>query len=148
MRTTLLCLALAGTAAMAADTPSMTEGKWEIRGKAKMEGMQMPMNMPEHVSTICLSKADVADPGKTVPQQQPPGGKKPSCDFVERKMVGNTLTYKMVCTGAHKATMTGTITYNKDNYQGTTRMAMDNPQGGAMTMVQEFSGRRLGDCTK
>jgi hypothetical protein len=62
-------------------------------------------------------------------------------------MSGNKFSYKMVCSGRQKMTITGTVTYNKTSYQSTARTEM-MLNGQTMRMNSESSARRLGDCKK
>ncbi len=126
---------------LAADKPDMTEGLWEITSKVNMPGM--PMQMPAHTMQHCFTKEDIAKGDKTVPQGQPDQ----KCNMVDRKMSGNKFTYKMVCTGKNKMTMTGEVIYSKTSYRGSSQMDMVQ-NGQPMRMNTEYSARRLSDCRK
>lgn len=141
MKRTLVAalLALPGLA-LAAGTPVAQEGLWEITTKTNMPGM--PMQMPAHTMQHCFSKEDFAKGDKTVPQQS-----EQKCEMVDKRMSGNTFSYKMVCSGRQKMTITGTVTYNKTSYQSTARTEM-MLNGQTMRMNSESSARRLGDCKK
>ncbi|SFN12710.1 Protein of unknown function [Formivibrio citricus] len=128
--------------ALAADKPDMTEGLWEITSKVNMPGM--PMQMPAHTMQHCFTKEDIAKGDKTVPQNQQSDQK---CDMVERRMTGNKLNYKMVCSGKNKMTMTGEVIYSRTSYRGTSQMDMVQ-NGQPMRMTTEYSAKRLGNCKK
>jgi hypothetical protein len=98
----------------------------------------MPPDMPQMKNTQiqCLTKKDF------VPQSSQPGQE---CKITERKVVGNTVTWVMVCTnqgGDMKGT--GKVTYKGDTFEGTMKMVM--PQQGNMEVTSHVSGRRIGDC--
>ena len=93
--------------------------------------------MPAQVDRVCVAK-DRKDED-LIPRRE-------NCRVLESKRVGNTLTYKMACTGAEPMDVAGEMTYGSNSYEG--RMRMTSTSGGqSMEMGQTFAGRRVGDCT-
>lgn len=135
---------LLGQAAVAADAPNMQDGEWEITTLTKVTGM--PMQPPPQTVRICISKQDIADGKKTLPSGMNDGKNK--CDFVNRSFSGNKASFKMVCSGEHKATMSGEMTYSGNSYSGKSRMEMAGGPQGNMVMDSEYSAKRVGDCRK
>ena len=133
----------AAASAYAAPTPNMQDGEWEITTKMKMTGM--PMQMPPTSVRICISKQDIAEGRKTVPQQQ---DGKHKCEMVNHSVSGNTVNYKMECSGEQKMTMTGSITYAGTSYSGKSTMDMAGGPHGNMHVEHEYAAKRLGDCKK
>ena len=136
-----LCLA---QGVWAAETPNMQDGEWEITTRTLMPGM--PMQVPPQTVRICISKQDIADGKKTMPSSMNDG--KNNCEFVNRSFSGNKASFKMVCSGEHKATMSGEMTYSGNSYSGKSRMEMaGNPQSN-MVINSEYSARRINECRK
>jgi hypothetical protein len=108
---------------------------WEITTRMEIAGM--PMAMPAHTNRICLGKQ--ASDEQFVPKNE-------DCKVTESRRSGNTLHYKMVCTGKNPMTGEGEITHAKDAYNGRMRMT-GKMEGESMDMTQTFSGKKLGDCT-
>ncbi|MEW9897268.1 DUF3617 family protein [Chitinivorax sp. PXF-14] len=141
--TAIACLLAPAT--LLAAPPNLQEGQWQITTRMQMEGM--PANMPPHTLSMCLNKDDIARGDKTLPQAPRDKGQQ-HCEFAERSMNSAKLHYKMVCTGDHRATMTGDIHYESTRYDGKSRMEMVDRKGKTTVMTQEFSAQRLGDCRK
>jgi Protein of unknown function (DUF3617) len=126
----LACFALCTT------PPATAQGKddlWEVSSKMEMPGM--PMAMPAQVNRVCTSKNRRDE--DLVPKQG-------DCHMLESKRTGNTLAYKMECSGAHASTVNGTMTFGNNVYDGKMHMVM---KGSNDAMDMTFSGRRVGDCT-
>ena len=120
---------LAGTNCLAGSGPNLQEGLWEITSKMQMMGM----NMPAVKHNQCITREN-AVPDSSQPNQE--------CKIVETSVNGDTVSWKMVCkTPEGESKMNGEITYNGDTFKGTLKIDM---QG--MEMVQNMSGRRIGDC--
>jgi hypothetical protein len=110
---------------------NMQEGLWEITSEVKMPGMSLPPT----THTQCIKKDDL------VPQKTQPGQE---CKITDVKISGNTVTYKMRCSGqGGDMTGTGEITYNGDRFAGTMKM---NMPGQNMTITTHMKGRRIGEC--
>lgn len=132
------------------------DGNWQITVQMEMPGMPAGMTMPPQTMTQCITPQDAADPSKTIPQQpQGRGGAAQSdCKVSDYKTEGNKVSWKMTCTTPRPVTGTGEFVYEKDSYTGTMTMDMgagagrSGAAGGAMTMKMNYTGKRLGDCTK
>ena len=139
MRTALisfLVLGVAATAASAIQGP-MRPGRWEV--VMNMEMPNMPMAMPEMKNTQCITPEQLAkDPASGLPRGM---NQSKECTVSDYKAQGNTLTWKMACTGQMAMTGTGELTFKGDSYTGLMKMAM--PQG---EMQMKMAGKRLGDC--
>lgn len=113
--------------------PVMKEGKWQITAKMEMPGM--PMQMPAHTATHCLTKKNM------VPKNERPDQE---CKKISSNVKGNTATWQMECqTPQGVATMDGTVTYKGDNMEGVIKIK----QAGS-EITQRLSGKRIGECTK
>jgi hypothetical protein len=102
-----------------------------------MEMAGMPMALPASTNRMCIGKQSGDD--ALVPKND-------DCKVTETRRSGNTLRYKMVCSGKDPMTGEGEITQTKDAYSGRMRMT-GRMDGEPMDMTQTFSGRRLGECT-
>jgi hypothetical protein len=119
-----------------AGTPNMQPGMWETTVKMEMEGM--PIAMPPFTSRHCITKEDL------VPKTQRPGQQ---CEVSHQKISGNTVSWQVTCQNSGRTTTgDGTITYDGDSYHGTINMHMTGGGGPAMTMHQNITGKRIGDC--
>ena len=117
----------------------MREGNWEVKMQMEMTGM--PMKMPEQTTMRCVTAEDLKNPGGTLPV--PAGrGNDSSCKVSDQKVDGNTVTWKMACSGQNM-TGDGKMVFSGDTYTSTMNMTM--PQGG---MTIKYTGKRVGDCKK
>lgn len=130
-------LGLTLSAACAA-APNMTPGLWEMT--MHVEGAGMPHGMiPPTTFRHCYRAADIKDLRKTVPE------KNPNCKVSDWKESGNTVTWKMSCTGKETLTGSGKITYAGDHYSGENKIVMTH--GSQKTsMTQTYDAKRVGDC--
>lgn len=120
--------------AFAGSKPNIQEGLWEITSTMSMPGMQMPPMVHQQ----CLSEKDL------VPQSKQPGQ---DCKITDVKVVGDTVSWKISCTGqGGDMKGTGTTTYKGSSFDGTMTMTMGGPSGTTVTM--KMSGRRIGKCNK
>jgi hypothetical protein len=126
-----IILVTAISISFAGSGPDMKEGLWEITTKMEMPGM----SMPPMKHTQCMTKNNL------VPQSSQPGQE---CSITQTKVVGNTVTWTMKCTGqGGEMEGTGKITYTGDSFEGTMTMSM--PQTN-MKITSHISGKRIGDC--
>lgn len=128
----LVLLCAAGTAHTAGI--DMKEGDWEISSVASMTmgGMSMP-SMPGK-STYCLTREDPV----------PKSDRDKDCRIVNRKVVGNTVSWRMEC---KKGEGEGEISYRGTTYDGFIKMKMVE-EGQTMTMDVKLAGKYLGPCPK
>ena len=130
----LLALASLSAALPSLAAPNMQEGNWEITTKMEMPGM--PFAMPPTKHNQCLTQKE------PVPDQSRKGQ---DCKMTDQKVSGDTVTWRMVCTGRDAMEGEGKITYKGASYEG--QMAMRMKQGGeAQAMNMSFSGKHTGPC--
>jgi hypothetical protein len=117
----------------------MRAGQWEVAMQMQMPGMQMP----EMKTAQCITPEQLEkDPASGLPSGAQTSGPN-ACKVSDYKQTGNTVSWKMACTGAQAMTGEGEMVFAGDAYTGTIKMTM---QQGAMSM--KMTGKRLGDCTK
>ncbi len=126
-------LLLATSAALATE---MQPGLWEITANMEMNGMKMPGGK----NRICYNKADVADTQKMVPKDS-------KCQVSDVKQEGSRVSWKMECKGPEAMSGSGSVTFAATSYTGDMQIQMQSA-GQAMQMRQQYSGKRVGDCTK
>ena len=114
------------------------DGRWEVKTEMEMPGM--PMKMPAMTTTQCITKEQVEDPQRSVPQGR---GTPNNCKVFDYKVSGNKVSWSMKCEGPEAMSGTGEITYGDNTYDGVMKMER---QGQTMTM--KYTGKRLGDCLK
>ncbi len=110
----------------------MKEGEWEILSETSMK--MGTMSMPAMTSTVthCLTREEPV----------PASEKEKDCKVVNRKVVGNKVSWRIVCA---KGEGEGEITYHGTTYKGFFKMkAVED--GQTMMMDMKLSGRYLGPC--
>lgn len=116
---------LAAAAADAADAPAGE--RWRVTQSMEMMGMKMPASTME----ICQEAG------------RPPVAPDKNCQLTESTRSGNTIRFRMHCTGEHAAEVDGTTTLmGPDHSRTVMHMTMAE---GEMTMNSE--GQKLGACT-
>ena len=126
------------------------DGNWEVTMTMDMPGMPQGMSMPPIKTMQCITPQDVADPSKSLPQRPAGRGGAPNpndCKMSDYKADGNKVTWSMKCEGNQPMTGTGEFVYAADSYTGTMKMEMSRG-GQPMAMTMNYTGKRLGDCTK
>lgn len=110
------------------------EGMWEITSKVEMSGM--PVQIPDTTVSQCINKENII----------PKTNKKINehCTISEQKIEGNTVTWKMKCSG--KMESQGSITYHGDTFEGLITSKIEIPDMGMMTMTVQLAGKRTGEC--
>jgi len=131
MTSPALRLAAASCGLLLAAGAAAAEGGvyWEQTVQMEMKGV--PFAMPAQTQKICMP----ADRWDRPPQAQ----KDKNCELKDVKVSGQTMTWKMICTGDQAMTGEGELTRAGDTFKGRTHLAMDQ---GEMTM--KFSGKKLG----
>ncbi|MBL8383973.1 MAG: DUF3617 family protein [Burkholderiales bacterium] len=131
-----LTAALSCAGALAAAPGGMRPGLWETTVTSNMSG-------GKPVSTrACISAKQLEDPKGMVPKMEETGMK---CEQLDTRVSGNTVHWKMRCTGEAPMEGSGQMTSGTDSYNGKMEMTV-KMQGQTMTMSQTMSGRRVGDC--
>jgi hypothetical protein len=154
----LLALIVTGGAVAAGQAGPRRDGNWEITVEMAMPNMPgMPTNMPAGMMmpamkmTQCITKADAADPAKSMPSHPQRGGGPPQdCKVSDYKTEGSKVSWSVACTGAQPMTGHGEMVYAADSYTGTMTMQgqMEGRGGPPMGMTWKYTGKRLGDCNK
>ena len=117
MRT--LILAIAATASLFAAPLSraadITPGLWEITMESRVA--ESPGFAPPPVQlTKCLTARDARDPSQVLGEIATQGAT--GCNYAERRYVGNTLAFSVVCSGAFAITSTGTVSFTANTMEG------------------------------
>ena len=135
----MMCVAVV---TISAQTP-MRAGQWEVTMQMQMPNL--PVAMPEMKVTQCITEEQLKEaPTAGLPNPTGPGGgSNEDCKVSDYNISGNTVTWKMACTGQQKMSGSGQMTFDGDTYAGTMNMSM--PQGD---MSMKMSGKRLGECTQ
>jgi len=128
VRTFTLALAFLAPALAAAQEPGE---EWEQTTQMEMKGL--PFAMPATTSKFCKPTGDWNEPPAT--RQD----KSSDCKTTEVKRDGNTMRWKVVCTGKEKMEGDGEMTWVGQTYKGV--MNMRSAQGD---MTMKLSGKRLG----
>ncbi|MDM8541819.1 DUF3617 family protein [Desulfococcaceae bacterium HSG9] len=132
---TLIIVALTCLTANA-DAVDMQDGNWEITVQAEIQGTSM--KLPPMTYTQCLTSQNV------IPMQSKSGQE---CEFIEKNVSGNPITWKMRCTGqGMKMDIDGKVNYQNTSFSGNITMRVNNPDGEKTVMKQKISGKRTGDC--
>lgn len=127
----LAVLALACAPALAQEKGN----EYEVTVKMEMKGM--PMAMPPRTTKVCVAKN-----GKD--ESYVPMRSGSDCRITDSRKSGNTLSYKMECSGKDPIVGEGEVTYAADSYSG--RMHMVGKGEGGFDMTQTYSGRKIGEC--
>ena len=163
----LACLVIAAIASLAATAHAMKPGLWEItsqmsgggmpampamseaqRKQMAAMGVQMPGGTGGGMGVVvkhCVTKEQAAN-------RQPPlsdEDRRQKCEQKDVKISGNTVTWKIECTGERKMTGTGSITYQgEESYKGESTFNMQDAKHGPTTMKQNYSGKWLATACK
>jgi hypothetical protein len=117
---------------------NMKEGKWEISGEMKLEGMPFPMPPVPVKFEQCLTKKDM------VPMKRE---KNQDCKTPDVKTDGSTVTWSTECKDKNGVTeSTGTATYKGDVFTSTMHTKTTNAKGSKTESTMKMSGKRIGDC--
>ena len=113
--------------------PNMNPGKWEITTQTEMVGMAM--SIPSVTHTQCIKAQEL------IPQSQEASE---ACRVSDIKIDGDTVSWKIVCSGANgRMEGTGKVTYSGNTMEGTMDMVIS---GAGMHVKNKISGKRIGDC--
>lgn len=135
--TSLLCAAAVVT--LGAQAHPMRPGRWEITASMQMG----TMSMPPMTNTQCITAEELK---RSNEGGMPAGwatGPQSNCKVSDYTLAGDTVTWKMECSGPRASTGQGRMVFKGDTYDGT--MSMTMPQG---EMTMKTTGKRVGDCTK
>lgn len=141
-----------------AHAEGMKPGLWEFNTQTSGAGMPampaipeaqrkqmeaMGIKMPQAggggmgvTTKVCITPEQAK---KGVPPNSDKDGEK--CEQTDVKTSGKTTSWKMVCTGKHKVTGSGSVTYDSpEHFSGETTMNMQDGPRGVTTMNNKFSG--------
>lgn len=138
MRSLLWFALLCGSAvAVAAETPLVQPGLWEVSIDREMEGQAA--KLPTQSMRVCMKAQEVADPTKMIPAN-------PGCKLSEVKHSGKQMSWQVSCRNAHgEVRGTGHINLEGDRYHGHMD-AFATVRGKAFAMKTLYAGKRLSDC--
>ncbi len=158
----LACLVIAAGASLAATAHAMKPGLWEITSQMSGGGMPAMPAMPEaqrkQMEAMGIKMPGAAGGAMSVvvkhcitkeqaEKRQPPQSdedRKQKCEQKDVKTSGNTVTWKIECTGERKMTGTGSMTYQgEESYKGESTFTMQDAKRGPTTMKQNYSGKWL-----
>lgn len=118
-------------------------GLWEYKMTMDMPGMpQMPMGGTPMIIKRCLSAEDAKNPSRAFEGHK----SKHQCVQEEYKKTGNTISYKVRCSGANPSTGSGEFTIAEDHFEGKMKISMESRQKNVREITQLTSGRRIGEC--
>lgn len=168
------CVPLAGVAmvVMASSATAETRlkpGLWELNIQSLNNGAmpEMPKLTPQQQAQ--MEKMGIKLPGggaggvgmtvrtcltkEQVERNEPPKPRdddRQKCQQTEMKRSGNTVNWKMVCTGEHPMTGSGSMTMESaESYSSTVDMVSQDPRYGATAVSSKMKGKWLGpDCAK
>ena len=158
----LACLVIVACTSLATGAHAMKPGLWEIstqmsgggmpampamtdaqRKQMEAMGIKMPAAAGGGMGAVvkhCVTKEQAA-------KRQPPQSdedRSQKCEQKDMKTSGNTVTWKIECTGERKMTGSGTITYRSDeSYAGESTFNMQDAKRGPVTMKQNYTGKWL-----
>lgn len=127
---TVLSLAAPGAARA---TGRMQPGRWEVTAAVEVPGMAGAL--PPTTQTECLSQEDVdADPVPALDRGM--------CRATDIRRSGDTVSWKLECTGALAGQGRGEIVYRSPTaYEGWMTL-----EAGGVKMKTTLSARRVGGC--
>ena len=105
---------------------------WEVTTKMEMPGMpEFSAMMPGgHPTKVCLP---------TERDEQPFQSQDQDCTTSDVENSGDSITFKMTCTGDHPMTGTGEGTFSRDNFHQKMKMQSDDGE-----MLMTIDGKRIG----
>jgi hypothetical protein len=122
--------ALLAALLLAAPAAAAEKGSWwELTTTMEMPGM--PFAMPPTTLKFCQPEG----PPKAPPDAKPD----PNCKMTDMRTSGNTMKWKVVCTGQNAMEGEGEMTSTGSTMDGTTRLKMER---GEMTM--KMHGKKIG----
>jgi len=124
-----LAPALAGLALAALVHAQGSDELWNMSTRMEVAGMQMPGSSQQ----VCMKKGEQR--AEDLQQDK-------NCKVTEQRVVGNKMTWKIVCTGKDAMTGTGEMTRTADSMDG--RMRMKTSDGDEVSIV--YTGKRAGGC--
>jgi Protein of unknown function (DUF3617) len=130
-----------------ADMPAMPKISDTQRKQMEAMGIKMPPQAAgggmAFTTKTCITPEQAQ---KGIPPNAEKNGEK--CEQTDVKTSGKTTSWKMVCSGKHKMTGSGSMTYDSaDHFSGETTMNMTDGPQGPMAMNNNFNGTFISaDC--
>jgi hypothetical protein len=146
-----------GAMAAQAQTPNfkskMKAGEYEYTMSMEMGAMPgMPPNMqgfkmPASTFKQCVTQQQIDEGNQAAMGQRSPGGKDmpKDCQVKDMKMAGDTVTYKMLCTGEMKMDADVAMTFTATGFKSQTKMKGERA-GQPMNMISNMDAKYLGPC--
>lgn len=139
MTKTFLAIALASTAALAAD---ISPGSWEISMETRVPA-EPGFAPPAFSTTQCLSDADARDPSRVLGGVSNPGAS--GCSYTDKSYSGSTFSFAMQCAGSFGIKASGRVSYTADTMNGMIESTA-TVAGKPVQTQNKISARRLGSC--
>jgi hypothetical protein len=149
----MLLGAIAATAANAA-APNLEPGEWKITAQTDtsktsipgLPGIKIPAQ-PAMTYKWCYKPEPGKDLGQNLADSANRNQSGAKCEMLENKSSGNTVHYKMQCTGQKtgSATITGDFVIDGKKYNGKTHLDMQSPVG-PMQADSTINGEYIGPC--
>lgn len=160
-------LLIAAGVSLTGATHAMKPGLWEITSQMSGGGIAAMPAVPEaqrkQMEAMGIKMPSTAGGPMTVAVKQcvtkemaekrvPPQSeqdRRQRCEQKDVKVSGDTVTWKIECSGEQKMSGTGSITHQgEESYQGESTFTMADGKRGPMTMKQNFSGKWLAAACK
>jgi len=134
--------------------PTLEAGEWKITALTDTSKTSIPglpgLKVPSQPATT-YNWCYKPEPGKNLGQTLADSANKnqagAKCEMLENKSSGNTVHYKMHCTGQQNgsATITGDFTIDGKKYGGKTHLDLQSPIG-PMQADSTINGEYVGPC--
>lgn len=125
--------------------PALSEAQ---RRQMEARGIRMPAGADGAMRVAvkhCVTKEQAER--RTPPQSDQDARNR--CEQKDVKQSGNTVTWKVECSGERKMSGSGSMTFQgEEGYTGESVFTMQDPKRGPMTMRQNYSGKWLGAACK
>jgi hypothetical protein len=160
-------LVVAAGAIVSGASHAMKPGLWEItsqmsgggmpampavsdaqRKQMEAMGVKMPGAAGGPMSVVLKHCVTREQADKRLPPQTDEDRRR-RCEQKDVKTSGNTVTWKIECTGEQKMSGSGSITYQgEESYKGESTFNVQDARRGPMTMKQNFAGKWLATACK
>lgn len=161
-------LVVAAAASLATTAHAMKPGLWEIttqmsgtgmpampamsdaqRKQMASMGIKMPAAAPGGGMTMAVKHCVTKEQAEKRQPPQTDEDRRQRCEQKDVKVSGNTVTWRVECSGENKMTGTGTMTYQgEESYVGESTFNMQDAKRGPTTMKQNYSGKWLAAACK
>jgi hypothetical protein len=144
MRTLIVAFTsfVALVAALASRAADLSPGLWEIGLETRVAAAPGFAPPPFKIRQ-CFTAEDTRDPARLLGQIANPGAT--GCTYLDRTYTGNSLSFKMQCSGAFAIVSSGQVAFTADTMEGSIT-ATANIGGTSVETQNKVSGRRIGGC--